>query len=263
MMVLPLLPALDGTIDQNPTSLTQPLTQVMYWQYRTLRNLRHAIVEAGANFDEFVSVFGLRTHGQLDSGVVTEEVYVHSKVMLVDDERAIVGSANLNDRSLLGMRDSEVCVVLRDTSTVPSELGGDAWQAGRFAHGLRTALWAQHLRWNREEVEKTFADPLSETTLREIRKVARENTQIYEELFGVLPSDKVRTWEELAARREGAGQLGDITRTTSAARAEEELSRVQGHLVEFPLDFLVEEDLAPSAISTALNPVSWQPDAFN
>lgn len=33
---------------------------------------------------------------------------MHSKVMIVDDNTVLVGSANINDRSLLGLRDSEV-----------------------------------------------------------------------------------------------------------------------------------------------------------
>jgi phosphatidylserine/phosphatidylglycerophosphate/cardiolipin synthase-like enzyme len=37
-------------------------------------------------------------------------IYVHSKLMLVDDTYAIFGSANLNERSLAGDRDSEICV---------------------------------------------------------------------------------------------------------------------------------------------------------
>lgn len=36
------------------------------------------------------------------------QVYVHSKVMIIDDRAAFVGSSNINDRSLLGSRDSEV-----------------------------------------------------------------------------------------------------------------------------------------------------------
>jgi len=37
-------------------------------------------------------------------------IYVHSKMMIVDDEYIIVGSANINQRSLAGDRDSEICV---------------------------------------------------------------------------------------------------------------------------------------------------------
>jgi phospholipase D1/2 len=66
--------------------------------------------EKGAHvFYSHVMVCGLR---QLDvwpdGAVLTEQLYVHTKVIVVDDERAIVGSANINDRSLMGDRDSEI-----------------------------------------------------------------------------------------------------------------------------------------------------------
>lgn len=32
--------------------------------------------------------------------------------MIVDDKRLIIGSANINDRSLLGDRDSEIAVLI-------------------------------------------------------------------------------------------------------------------------------------------------------
>lgn len=34
--------------------------------------------------------------------------------MIVDDRRMIIGSANINDRSLLGNRDSELAMVIED-----------------------------------------------------------------------------------------------------------------------------------------------------
>ena len=37
-------------------------------------------------------------------------IYVHSKGMIVDDEYVIVGSANINQRSLEGTRDSEIAI---------------------------------------------------------------------------------------------------------------------------------------------------------
>jgi len=39
-------------------------------------------------------------------------IYVHSKLMVVDDSAAIIGSANINQRSLAGSRDTELAVVL-------------------------------------------------------------------------------------------------------------------------------------------------------
>ncbi|KAL8233757.1 hypothetical protein R6Q59_019857, partial [Mikania micrantha] len=39
-----------------------------------------------------------------DGPIVTSQVYVHSKLMIVDGRITIIGSANINDRSLLGHR---------------------------------------------------------------------------------------------------------------------------------------------------------------
>eukprot|EP00971_Amphidinium_carterae_P047613 937824-Amphidinium_carterae.1 len=44
------------------------------------------------------------------------------------------------------------------------------------------------------------------TCASEVRCVARLNTAIYEELFGVLPSDQVRTWSDLSMRCNGSKQ---------------------------------------------------------
>ena len=51
-----------------------------------------------------------------------EAIYIHSKLLLADDEQCLIGSANINDRSLLGSRDSEVCIHIKSMfpSVVPS-----------------------------------------------------------------------------------------------------------------------------------------------
>lgn len=262
MIVLPLLPALEGPIADSTPSHCQ---YVMHWQYRTFRVLRQSLRDAGVDVPSVLAVYGLRTHEKLSDGgpPVTEEVYVHSKVMVVDDRVAVVGSANVNDRSLLGTRDSEVCVVLRDA-------GHSAQRPAGFAAGLRKALFARHLGWSAEDLDSKFSDPASEESLGEVRRVARQNTEIYEELFEALPSDRVRSWAELSARRsrvqEETGHappdsprapIRDYTRVPSLPEAER-LSQVQGHIVEYPIDFLAEEDLSPGALSVG----GLAPDCF-
>ena len=63
--------------------------------------------------------------------------------MIVDDEKVIIGSANINDRSMLGDRDSELAVLVEDTKFMPSRMNGEAYQAGWFASSLRKTLF----RW--------------------------------------------------------------------------------------------------------------------
>lgn len=43
---------------------------------------------------------------------VSEIVYIHAKLLIVDDKYVVLGSANCNDRSLLGSRDHEMGVFI-------------------------------------------------------------------------------------------------------------------------------------------------------
>jgi len=59
------------------------------------------------------------------------EIYVHSKIVLIDDEFAAVGSANFWDRSMTGM-DTELTAAIVDT--------------GPWVRDLRVKLMAEHFR---------------------------------------------------------------------------------------------------------------------
>ncbi len=63
-------------------------------------------------------------------------IYVHSKLMLADDKFGIIGSANLNERSLNGNRDSEICAAFwnNDQTTPAAQLTA-----------FRKRLWTEHL----------------------------------------------------------------------------------------------------------------------
>ncbi|CAJ2662270.1 unnamed protein product [Trifolium pratense] len=83
----------------------------MHWQYRTICRGPHSILHEllGSRVHDYISFYGLRNYGRLSDGgpVATSQVYVHSKIMIIDDCISLIGSANINDRSLLGSRDSE------------------------------------------------------------------------------------------------------------------------------------------------------------
>ncbi len=76
-------------------------------------------------------------------------IYVHAKLMIVDDRMLRIGSSNMNNRSL-GL-DSE-CDVLIETSQVQSE---DA--ASKAIKGIREGLLAEHLGIDCEVVAKSLA----------------------------------------------------------------------------------------------------------
>ncbi|KAK1076720.1 hypothetical protein LTR48_008994, partial [Friedmanniomyces endolithicus] len=53
---------------------------------------------------------------------IQEELYIHGKVLIVDDRVVICGSSNINDRSQLGFHDSELSIVMEDTLAVDSTM---------------------------------------------------------------------------------------------------------------------------------------------
>jgi phospholipase D1/2 len=63
----------------------------------------------GVDASEYIEFFCLRNWGVMNNKFLSDQIYVHDKLLIVDDRFVIVGSANVNDRSMLGDRDSEVC----------------------------------------------------------------------------------------------------------------------------------------------------------
>jgi phospholipase D1/2 len=70
-------------------------------------------------------------------------IYVHSKLMIVDDAYIIVGSANINQRSLDGSRDSEIAIGAFQDGFV-LRTARDKLPLGQVA-GFRKTLWKEHL----------------------------------------------------------------------------------------------------------------------
>jgi len=112
-------------------AMSKPAVQVVFhYQMRTLDAAKGSLVqrakdkaeELGLDWRDFLQVACLRQHGVVSGHHVAEQIYVHSKLLIVDDRVVICGSANINDRSLSGNRDSEVCVLLEtsgDMETPP------------------------------------------------------------------------------------------------------------------------------------------------
>jgi hypothetical protein len=75
-------------------------------QVMTISFMQERLREAGIEPSKCLHFFCLGSKEKLHRNMV----YVHSKMMIVDDKFIVVGSANLNQRSLEGFRDSEICL---------------------------------------------------------------------------------------------------------------------------------------------------------
>uniref|UniRef100_A0A8C6APZ3 Phospholipase n=1 Tax=Monodon monoceros TaxID=40151 RepID=A0A8C6APZ3_MONMO len=197
--------------------------------------------ELGNQWINYISFCGLRTHAELEGNLVTELVYVHSKLLIADDNAVIIGSANINDRSMLGKRDSEMAVIVQDTETVPSVMDGKEYQAGHFALGLRLQCFRVVLGYLSGPSED-IQDPVSDKFFKEVWvSTAARNATIYDKVFRCLPNDEVHNLIQL---RDFISK--PILAKEDPIRAEEELKKIRGFLVQFPFYFLSEENLLPS-----------------
>ncbi|KAH7340733.1 hypothetical protein B0J17DRAFT_694350 [Rhizoctonia solani] len=146
-ILIPLLPGFTFPIDHGEASAVR---LIMECQNRTISRGPNSIFarlkKEGIDPDDYITFFSLRGWGKLaDDVLTTEQVYIHAKCMVVDDRVVIIGSANINERSQRGDRDSELAAVIRDTDMIDSRMAGKPFKVGRFAHTLRVRLMREHL----------------------------------------------------------------------------------------------------------------------
>ncbi|XP_054946315.1 phospholipase D2 isoform X2 [Physeter macrocephalus] len=241
-MLLPLLPGFEGDIS---TGGGNSMQAILHFTYRTLcrgeYSMLHRLKAAmGTAWRDYISICGLRTHGELGRHPVSELIYIHSKMLIADDRTVIIGSANINDRSLLGKRDSELAVLIEDTEMEASLMNGVEYQAGRFALSLRKHCFSVILGADARP-DLDLRDPVCDDFFQSWQDTAESNANIYEQIFRCLPSNATRS---LRALREYVAV--EPLATVSPPLARSELTQVQGHLVHFPLKFLEDESLLPT-----------------
>ncbi|XP_058728914.1 phospholipase D alpha 1 isoform X2 [Vicia villosa] len=97
-------------------------------------------------------------------------IYVHTKMMIVDDEYIIVGSANINQRSMDGARDSEIAM----GGYQPHHLATRQPARGQV-HGFRMSLWYEHLGM----LHESFLHPESEECITKVNQIADKYWDLY------------------------------------------------------------------------------------
>lgn len=136
--------------------------------------------------------------------------------MIVDDRTCICGSANINDRSMHGSRDSEFCLVVTDTEMVDSKLNGQIQKVGLFCSTWRKKLFryvfsflqlklsarlvfllSRQILGNKNEKDLNVDDPCSDELYNYFRKTAEQNAQIYERVFNTLPVNRIRNFSQI------------------------------------------------------------------
>ncbi|GKV03269.1 hypothetical protein SLEP1_g15603 [Rubroshorea leprosula] len=98
-------------------------------------------------------------------------IYVHSKMMIVDDEYIIVGSANINQRSMHGARDTEIAM----GAYQPYHIADGEGEARGKVHDCRMSLWYEHIG----ELKESFKYPQSLGCMQQVNEIADRNWDLF------------------------------------------------------------------------------------
>lgn len=156
---------------------------------------------------------------------------MHSKLLIADDRVVICGSANINDRSMIGKRDSEIAAIIMDEEFEDGRMNGKKYPSGIFAGRLRKYLFKEHLggyttgMGNLRQADLNFlclslslglldgdvprrydisiCDPVCDQFWHNTwRRISTRNTEIYDEVFKCIPTDFVKTFASLRKYQE-------------------------------------------------------------
>ncbi|KAH0956339.1 hypothetical protein HN011_008543 [Eciton burchellii] len=243
-VVMPLLPGFEGEVG-GPSGTA--LRAITHWNYASISRGKDAIlnrlIEAGIEDpSEYITFHGLRTHSMLNGTLVTELIYVHSKLIIIDDNTVICGSANINDRSMVATRDSEIAVIIHDQEFEDGRMNNIPFPCGKFASSLRKQLFHEHL--GLINIKDINIDDIIIKSFYEDVWCARskQNTKIYEEVFQCIPTDKVVNFAMLKQYQDE-----ESISLSNPLLAQEMVEGIKGYLVNLPLNFLCNEDLKPAA----------------
>lgn len=148
IIVIPLMPGFESQVDEADGSSVRVIMQCQFMSIsRGSTSIFAKLRKYGIDPDDYIQFFSLRKWGRIGPNrkLVTEQLYIHAKTMIVDDRAAIIGSANINERSMRGLRDSEVAAIVRDKEMVTTKMDGQTYLAGKFSHTLRMRLMREHL----------------------------------------------------------------------------------------------------------------------
>ncbi|XVF13227.1 hypothetical protein REPUB_Repub08aG0190500 [Reevesia pubescens] len=177
-----------------------PIQRILFWQHKTMQMMYDiiykALVEVGLENkyepQDFLNFFCLgnreAVHGgdSLDARGSTASntpqalsqknqrfmIYIHSKGMIVDDEYVIIGSANINQRSMEGTRDTEIAMgAYQPHHTCSSKRYNPHGQV----YGYRMSLWGEHIG----SLEESFKQPESVECVRRVRCLSEHNWKQY------------------------------------------------------------------------------------
>lgn len=237
-IIIPLLPAFELDISLESNSVLMHLLKIQSECIKKHQNsLINVLEKEGIDYRDYILFLSLQKYQIQYSEVHCEQIYVHSKLIVADGNKMIIGSANLNDRSMLGDRDSESCLYIEDLKY-------------NQVNDLIKKLFKEHIGYKQIKKKKTkykilcdeFNLPVlrlsDDTFFKEICKIATNNTNLYHTLFNSFLSNRIRTFRSYY----------EIIKKTKP-NLDGKLKNIIGNFVLYPFEFLIDEDLSSGFLS--------------
>ncbi|CAN4083496.1 unnamed protein product [Withania somnifera] len=177
----------------DPKSIT--MQEILFWQSQTIQMMYQVIATelksmqlVDSHPQDYLNFYCLGNREEIPGSITQTSgngdkvsdsykfqrfmIYVHAKGMIVDDEYVIVGSANINQRSLAGSKDTEIAMGAYQPHYAWTEK--QRHPRGQI-YGYRMSLWAEHLG----RIEECFEEPEALTCVRRVNEVAEDNWTSY------------------------------------------------------------------------------------
>jgi phosphatidylserine/phosphatidylglycerophosphate/cardiolipin synthase-like enzyme len=165
--------------------------------------------------------------------------------MIIDDAKLIMGSANLNDRSMLGYRDSELAILVDGPFNLQINCSNSqkpSFKVNESVYRYRMKIFKEHFGLEEEDLKA----PQSPVFWKQALNTASFNTAFYEKVFNAFPTNRYPTWKDfLESTKKPENEF-------NAKLFAKYNKMIKGHVVLYPFDFLKQEGLKKAARNTAL-----------
>ncbi|CAF2224040.1 hypothetical protein IGI04_030345 [Brassica rapa subsp. trilocularis] len=172
-----------------------PVQEILYWQGQTMqmmyeiiaREIKHMDLE-NVNPQDYLNFYCLGNREELpsDQNCVSSSgemvpasqkwgrfmIYVHAKGMVVDDEYVLLGSANINQRSMAGSRDTEIAMGAYQNHQT---WGHRNKHPRGQVYGYRMSLWAEHMG----KIDDIFKEPETLECVKRVNMISEDNWKKY------------------------------------------------------------------------------------
>ncbi|KAG7034062.1 Phospholipase D delta [Cucurbita argyrosperma subsp. argyrosperma] len=166
-----------------------PMQEILYWQGQTMQMMYDIVASELKSLEppylhpqDYLNFYCLGKREKVpENGPTTDDatvsnsikhqrfmIYVHAKGMIVDDEYVIIGSANINQRSMAGTKDTEIATGAYQPHHTWAEK--KKHPHGQI-YGYRMSLWSEHLGM----LDPCFNEPETLECVRRVNGVAEDN----------------------------------------------------------------------------------------